>query len=238
MIDFSCLNCGILISCADDDAGDQMECPGCAIVLRVPTPIGGRLTDKRLPSATTRAVADTVAARDAGDDAGALLPAVLEAGAKPQRPAIPPEAPRFGFTIEYALIGVFGRDQQAQLQASLENICDGLNDHLEGRPQFFTSGGLLIEVHRFEVEIGSIDLRLHMRGNLNGEPVSETILTHDSPGGSTRSILLSGFVGVALANVGNRLLRTFVRRWGLTRAYRRAARLATRDLARSLNRVV
>jgi hypothetical protein len=233
MIDFSCLNCGVLISCADDDAGDQIECPGCAIVLRVPTPIGGRLTKKRLspPPAVVPVSIDT----SAGDGTIENDPA---AGARAQRPALPPEAPRFGFQIEYALIGVFGRDQQERLQASLTNICEGVREHLESRPQFFTSAGLVIEVHRFEVQIGSIDLRLHLLGSLNGENVSETILTHDSPGGSTRSILMRGFLGVAIANLWYAMLRTIMPGAGLARAYRHAERMAIKDLNRGLERIV
>lgn len=236
MIDFSCLNCGVLISCADDDAGDQIECPGCAIVLRVPTPIGGRLTEKRLLPATTQ-LPSAIQTGAADDSSSADPMADPPTGRKLQRPALPPEAPRHGFQIDYALIGVFGRDQIDELQNSMQTICDGVEQHLESRPQLFTSAGLVIEVHRFEVQIGLIDLRLHLVGSLNGEAVSETILTHDSPGGSTRSILLRGFVGVALANLWHSLQRTLAPGSCLVRAYRRAERLAVRGITRGLDRI-
>ncbi len=239
MIDFSCLNCGVLISCADDDAGEQIECPGCAILLRVPTPIGGRLTEKRLspPPAPVHVATDTKAGDGTGGTIEGVVSSEASAGARVQRPALPPEAPRFGFQIEYALIGVFGRDQQDQLQSSLDAICAALLRHLESFPQAFASAGLVIEVHRFEVQIGSIDLRLHLVGSLNGEPVSETVRTHDSPGGNSRSILFRGLLGIAIANTWHALQRTLLPGAGLARTYRRAERLAIRDLRRCLDRI-
>lgn len=228
MIEFTCLSCGKRIAADDDDAGEQVECPACGIPLRVPTPIGGRLTEKRLAAAAPPPASFTVEM----DADGESTP---EAEPRLQRPALPPEAPRHGFQIEYGLTGVFGRDQQERLDETLQSICDAVRDHMEGRPQSFTSCGLLIEVHRFEVQIGEIDLRLHVRGTLNGDAVSETIRTHSSPGGNTESVLMRGALGVALSNGLSALQRMLLPGAGLSRAYRRASRLAARDISRFLD---
>ncbi len=64
MIEFACLNCGARVSTDDDDAGDQIECPGCTIMLRVPTPIGGRLTEKRLATTSNPVAAFTLSCQE------------------------------------------------------------------------------------------------------------------------------------------------------------------------------
>lgn len=237
MIEFACLNCGARVSTDDDDAGDQIECPGCTIMLRVPTPIGGRLTEKRLaPTPSTRA--PSLAPVETQDIEGAANGIADESPLRTHRPAHPPEEPSRGFRIEYDLVGVYGRDQMPQLEASLGTICDAAQQHLEGFPQWFQSGGLLIEVHRYEVLVGLIDLRLQLRGNLNGEPVSDSIRSHDSPGGNARSVLMRGLLGIAIANITNAIRRVVSPHSGTTRAYRKAERYAIQDLSRCLDRIV
>jgi hypothetical protein len=49
-IDFKCLLCGSPISVAEEQAGSRVNCPSCGKTVAAPSPIGGKLTDKRLPS--------------------------------------------------------------------------------------------------------------------------------------------------------------------------------------------
>ena len=126
----------------------------------------------------------------------------------------------------------------SQLEESVLSVCDAAQQHMEALPQFYRSCGLLIEVHRFEVQVGLIDLRLQIRGNINGEPVSDSIRTHDSPGGNSRSVLLRGVIGVALANMGNAVMGFLSPRSGQARAYRKAQRLASQDLTRCLDNLI
>jgi hypothetical protein len=170
---------------------------------------------------------------------GAVPPDITEEHhTRHHRPLQPPEEPHRGFRIEFDLIGVYGRDQLPDLEEILNSICDAARQHMEALPQFFRWGGLLIEVHRFEVLVGLIDLRLQLRGTLNSEPVSDSIRTHDSPGGNSRSVLMRGLLGIAIANITNAVRRVVAPNSGMTRAYRRAERLAILDLKRCLDRIV
>ncbi|MCA9031941.1 MAG: hypothetical protein KDA66_14095, partial [Planctomycetaceae bacterium] len=48
-IEFTCLNCRHRMVADPADVGERVECPECGQTLKVPAPVGGKLTQKRMP---------------------------------------------------------------------------------------------------------------------------------------------------------------------------------------------
>ena len=165
-IEFTCLQCGHRMSVAEDRSGERLACANCQQMLTVPVPIGGRLTEYRL----TDGKAETGAPQwppPRPEPAARVLEEPLEESETVY--AGIPSDPGLGFLIEIQYPKLLGRGERPLVEDTTEKVRDAVLIHLESWPGDFQSGGLLLEVDRFDVSPDTIEVRMRLHGSLNGE---------------------------------------------------------------------
>jgi hypothetical protein len=179
-IQFRCLNCGEMISADDTDAGQAGECDDCGAAFKVPQPIGGKLTEKRLMPrvAQNRSAPNDQAVLDIDQ---VSIPTTVDESVETDQLHDeadwcfdPQNVPQHGFKIEIMIENaVYGRDERPWIEDSVEAIRESLLKHLDDAPQYFDRGYLLLIVHRWSVRPDGYDVNLRLAGLVNGEEFSE-----------------------------------------------------------------
>ena len=167
-IDFSCLNCRHRLSVDDDVSGELIDCPECRTTLKVPVPLGGRLTEKRIagalpppllePNQLRQRMGTEAAPRDGGNAAEA---------ARQHRAVNVPHEPHSGFMLDFGYDCVLARQEEVAADEALHMLIEKLLQHFQERSKEFQSAGLLLIVFAFTGD----EVIVQMKGSVNGEPV-------------------------------------------------------------------
>lgn len=168
-IEFTCLNCRHRMVADDSDVGAKVDCPDCGLTVKVPAPIGGRLTDKRIVSPDVPPLLQPDYPVGTEGSAAHVQPPRLrkKASASKRQVAVPKE-PANGYNLDYDFDGIFGRDEEDAASDAMEEILDGIEDHFEEFPEYFESAGLLLVLYTFTDE----EITMRLGGSLNRERIS------------------------------------------------------------------
>lgn len=238
-IQFRCLNCGQAASADDDEAGDFGECTKCGVTYKVPQPIGGKLTEKRIVSRFPARKPSTAGKMKSASNQPESAPDSDDTDLAPNRVRYfdPQNVPQYGFDIQVKIENeVYGRDERLWVEDSAESIRHALLDHLEAFPQYFDRGFLLLNVHRWSIKPDSYDLNIRLVGLLNGEEFSKYF--YASPTSAEQRSLVRGGGLIALpvmlvAGLFGGLVGLLTSSlWGnpIIRSHQRLRKKAARDL--------
>lgn len=151
------------------DVGAKVECPECGLTVKVPAPIGGRLTDKRIESPEVPPLLVTNYPISANAPAApSPTPRHGKKASGSKRQAVVPKEPSQGYNFDYDFDGIFGRDEEAAASDAMDGILDLIEDHFEKNSDSFASAGLLLVLYKFSEE----EITMRLSGTLNRERVS------------------------------------------------------------------
>lgn len=185
-----------------------MDCPECGLTVKVPAPIGGTLTDKRIPH---QEIPPLLASNYSSNSAAPPLPSFAPGptsksrrSPQPRWEARVPREPLSGLSIDFDFDGVFGRDEEDAASLCLESIIKKLKQHFELHADHYRSCALLIVVFRFTTD----EVVLRLLGSVNRESIqidSRVTLQGDAePSFSLHPIVaLASLMLVALSAVTN-----------------------------------
>jgi len=164
-MEFTCLHCRERLTVDDEQSGERVACPNCDGMVTVPKPIGGRLTERRIAASPPPPL---VIPTQKSPTQKKPLRAISEDEVIPK--AVGPKEPDVGFRFETRLPKIQGNDERAEMEQCLNDAIERLQSHLEQHPQFFRSGGFVLELDHLTVMPGGHDARLRLFGSLNHEP--------------------------------------------------------------------
>ncbi|MEZ5940967.1 MAG: hypothetical protein R3C18_06220 [Planctomycetaceae bacterium] len=171
-IEFTCLNCRHRMVADPADVGERVECPECGQMLKVPAPIGGKLTQKRMPRQDVPPLLDPNYQSSRGIVAPNQPNSPAPAKSKPAKPSRQrhfevPQEPANGFELDFDFDCILGRDEEDYAHDFMEDVIDGLVEHFEKHSQHFSSCGLLLKVFKYSID----EVVIQVLGNLNREGI-------------------------------------------------------------------
>lgn len=180
-IEFCCLNCRNPMVADDDEAGEKVECDNCSMLVKVPVPIGGALTDKRLRKHELPSVSVTVSSEEVDyeetktSDKRARVAALYSE--RDQRYFDLRNQPHQGFKLKVELPDdeSLTPEERESLTETADAIVAKLLAHLEYYPDTFQRGGLFLCLNHWHIDTHFRDMEVRLMGILNGKQVSESV---------------------------------------------------------------
>lgn len=177
-IEFTCLHCGCRLSAEDSSTGERIPCDECGAVVKVPNPIGGKLTDRRLresPEPDRKQSRRKQARADA--DAHASRSNRAEPLPEPEGPEsyVAEPEPAFGFLWQVKLDRLINRKLKKPAAATSQGIVTDLEEHFAQFPERFRSGSFILRVERYEMSDEGYDANFRLLGTINGDPFSKSV---------------------------------------------------------------
>ncbi|MCA8990436.1 MAG: hypothetical protein KDA88_00570 [Planctomycetaceae bacterium] len=204
-IEFTCLNCRHRMVADPADVGERVECPECGQTLKVPAPVGGKLTQKRMPRQDVPPLLDpnyqgkpSITAPN--QQASELVSQKPAKSSRPRKFEVPQE-PANGFELDFDFDCILGRDEEDYAHDFMEDVIDRMIEHFEKHPQHFSSCGLLLKVFKYAID----EVVIQVLGSVNGEAIRfdarVNLEPHDRSGSIFHRHSLVGMIMAGTAEV-------------------------------------